>query len=145
MKLRQFLFIPLLAIALASCGPVAKVGEFVSAATTAITAPVNMYRVKLTYDITLAGANKYQDWCWGKRTGVPVLLSYDQIMADPVGRALCKDRRATVRKMQTAKAKTRTAINKAEDFGENPPQNLVSGALTAVTAFQAIVEAKRVP
>lgn len=101
---------------------------------------VDIYRIKAVY----ASANRvvvgYRQYCWER--------SYKALMADPVARPICQNRRANVRAAQAARAKAARAIIAADQFIRNNPTlsaiSAVSAAWAAVTTFQNTVNSSAV-
>lgn len=95
----------------------------------------DVYRLKLAYDTTLKLANAYRTECF-KRT-------YAQIMADPIWKPVCQNRRDVVRAIQRYQPPAGTAVRKVAQFAkDNPTVSLISllgPAWDAVTAFQNAV------
>lgn len=139
--MRRFLFIPLLACALAlsACaGSVQKAGNIVGAVTQTVVNPlgeVDIYRVKNVYTAGLQLAADYRKYCWSK--------SYAALMADPIARPVCQNRRPNVRAMQAAKNIASNAIRVAERFIRNNPSgnavSYVNAAWNAVQDFRAAI------
>lgn len=134
--MKRILLLPvfLLSLALAGCAGT-NVGDFLTAATSTVTNPVSavdIYRVKNVYAASLQIMVKYREFCWSK--------PYAALMADPVAKPTCQNRRAAVRVMQTAQIDAHNAISAAETFVRNNPTlnaaTAISAAWTAVTAFQ---------
>lgn len=134
--MKRILLLPvmLLSLALAGCAGT-NVGDFLTAATSTVTNPVSavdIYRVKNVYAASLQIVVKYREFCWSK--------PYAALMADPVAKPTCQNRRAAVRTMQAAQINARNAINSVETFVRNNPTlnaaTAISAAWTAVTAFQ---------
>lgn len=128
----------LTAIAIVSAvtfGGCAQVKEFVDATTTTITNPVSavdIYRVKNVYAATLQAAVDWRTYCYSK--------SYKAILADPVMKPVCQNRRAVVLAVQSAQPKAASALKSAEDFvAQNPTINAtaaISAAWAAVANFK---------
>lgn len=138
MKLNRILLVPLLALALFASGcagnPLGRIGDAIHAATSVVTDPVNIYRVKLTYGAALDVANAWRETCWGK--------PYAELVAAPVTKALCQNRRATLRALQRADLSAQAAIASAEQFAQASPQNAaaaITAAWNAVIAFQSAI------
>lgn len=142
MKNPRLLLAALLALSLASCGPARQAAEFVAKATTALTTtitnqlgPVDIYRVKNGYAASLELANDYRRYCWSK--------SYAAILADPIAKPACENRRAVVRSMQRASNNASSAIRIAEKFiKDNPTGNAISyvdAAWDSVQAFRSSI------
>lgn len=134
--MKRLLLIPFLAIGLA-LGGCQTVGEFATAITTTITNPIggkNIYQAKLVYASALEIAVKYRELCWSK--------PYAVLMADPIAKPICQNRRPTVRRLQQARVKASAAIRSADNFVRNNPTlnatNAIGAAWTAVTDFQNI-------
>ncbi len=125
---------------LASCAPLAKVGDAISIVTTSITNPISgtdIYRVKNVYAAALQLAIEYRNYCWSK--------PYAALVADPIARPICENRRAVVRAIQSARPRAASAIQVADKFiRENPSGNAVSyvsAAWAAVQDFRAAIPA----
>ena len=99
---------------------------------------VDMYRVKLAYAASLQLADDYRTYCWTK--------TYRQILADPVMKPVCQNRRTVVRGIQKYQPIAGTAVRKADDFvAKNPvidASSVIQLAWTAVTNFQNILPAR---
>jgi hypothetical protein len=146
MTMKRLSLLPglLLALTVAGCSSVdmgkflpGNVGKFVTAVTTTVTNPVrsiDIYRVKNVHAATLEIGVKYRKFCWSK--------PYAALLADPVGKAACKSRRAVVLALQDADSKAFAAISAADRFvRDNPTVNATSAitaAWTAVTDFQSL-------
>lgn len=137
--MKRFLIFPalLLSLALAGCAGT-PAGNLLSAATTTITNPVtatDIYRLKQTYAATLQVAVDYRAHCYAK--------PYAALIADPVDKVLCQNRRAVVRAIQSAQLKAHSAVQSAQDFAVNNPTldaaTAITAAWDAVTAFQNAV------
>lgn len=142
----RFIIVAALALSLASCGPARDAAEFVSKATTALTTtitnplgPVDVYRVKNAYAASLQLSADYRTYCWSK--------PYAAIVADPISKPVCENRRAVVRAMQAASLKASGAIRAAEKFiRDNPTGNAVSyvsAAWDAVQSFRSSIPTVR--
>lgn len=123
------------ALALGGCATWDKVKEVVAVATTTIVNPVDstdIYRIKHVYAATLKIADKYRAYCEPKL--------YAEILADPVARPICKDRRRVIRAIVDKGMKARDAIASVEKFvRENPTfsaADLIKAAWAAVQDFQ---------
>ena len=96
---------------------------------------VDMYRVKNTYAATLELVVAWRNYCWSK--------SYAAIIADPVAKPVCENRRARLRTIQSAQAKAGSAVRYADNFIKaNPTINIASvigPAWDAVSLFQSVV------
>lgn len=133
-------FVLVLALALNACAPAQKVVDFVTVATQTVANPldeVDIYRVKNVYAAGLELADAYRDYCWKR--------PYAVLMADPIARPFCQNRRAMVRTMQATALRASNAIRVADDFiRANPTGNAVSyvrAAWTAVQDFRAAIPA----
>lgn len=136
--IKRILLIPLLALSLfvAGCAgnPLGRFGDAIQTATTAVTDPVNIYRVKLTYAAALEVSVTWRDTCWSG--------PYAQLVAEPVTRALCQNRRATLRAIQRADLRAQAAIRSAEQFQRADPQSAaaaITAAWNAVLTFQGAI------
>lgn len=130
--MKQKIAVILLAVLLSGC---ATVDSIVAVATTTITNPItstDIYRVKNTY----AAANQlvvdYRAYCWSQ--------PYAVLMADPISKPICQNRRPAVRAAQSYRAKASFAIGQADTFTRNNPTlnaaTVVNAAWAAVTAYQ---------
>lgn len=121
-------------IALASCGPVRDKFDKLTQTVTNPVGTVDIYRAKNVHAAALELANKYRSYCWSK--------PYAQLMADPLAKPTCQNRRQVVRALQAADAKASAAIKTADRFvRENPTLNATSAitaAWKAVQDFQAL-------
>lgn len=132
--MKRLLVVCAIALSLGGCAGT-KLGTAVQIATTTITNPVDsvdIYRVKNAYAAALSLAVQYRQYCWSK--------PYLTLMADPIAKPVCQNRRAAVRSAQVASRNARGAIAAAENFvANNPTLNasvVVNAALQAVTDFQ---------
>lgn len=141
--MKRFLMIPalLLALAVSACGPGSKVGDLISAATTTIVNPVDavdIYRAKNVYAASLALAVEWRTYCWSK--------PYAVLMAAPVDKALCQNRRSRVRTIQLSQAKASSALIDAQTFVRDNPTlsatSVITAAWAAVTNFKNAVPAQ---
>jgi len=142
--MKRLLLLPVLLLTLfvsacSSSGP--NLGQMLNIATTTITNPVDavdIYRIKNVYAASLQAAVDWRSYCWSK--------SYAMLMADPVGKIVCKNRRSTVRAIQMAQPNAASAIDSAQNFIANNPTlnaaSVISAAWSAVTAFQTAVPAR---
>lgn len=142
--MRKILLVPLMlvSLALAGCsggqGVFGNIGSAISAATSTIQNPVgsvDIYRAKNAYAATLELAVAYRTYCWSK--------PYAVLMADPIAAPACRNRRAVVRQIQSARPKVAAAIRTAENFVRNNPTINAGSAITAMWAavndFQNLV------
>ncbi len=135
--MKRLLLIPLLFVGLALGGCWQTFEAVTKGITTTITNPVvgkNIYQAKLVYASALEISVKYREYCWSQ--------PYAVLMADPIAKPICQNRRPTVRRMQQAKVKASAAIRTADNFVRNNPTlnatNAIQAAWTAVTDFQNI-------
>lgn len=135
----RFSFVALAITFLVSgCGAGSQVGSFIDKATATVANPVSatdLYRAKNVYAATLQLAVDYRTYCWAK--------PYATLVADPVSKAICSNRRAVVRTIQAQRPKAAAAIVTAENFIRNNPTlnaaTAVAAAWQAVQDFQAAV------
>lgn len=123
--MRKILPVLLLSLVLTGCAGT-KVGDFISAVTTTVVNPVsatNIYQVKNAEAAVLELSVAWRRNCWSK--------PYVELMKEAVNKALCQNRRPTLRKIQDAKAYASLAIMEAEAFVRNNP------TINATTAIQA--------
>lgn len=130
-----------LALFLGGCG---HLGDALKLATTSIENPisgVDIYRVKNTYAAALEVAAEWRRYCFGS--------PYRTLMADPVGKRLCANRRPLQRQIAAADDKANAAIAAAESFVANNPTlsavGLIGAAWDAVTAFNSSIPARGAP
>jgi hypothetical protein len=135
--MKKLLILPLLfalALPLGSCAtnPITAGGTIVNPIT-----GVTIYQVKLVYATGLQLVVDYRKYCWAR--------PYATLMADPVATPICQNRRAIVRKAQSAKAVASKAVRAADTFVKNNPTlnagTLLSAAWDAVNVFQSSVPA----
>lgn len=136
--MRKLILAVTIALSLAGCG---HIGDVFKLATASIDNPisgVDIYRVKNTYAAALEIAAEYRRYCWS--------ASYRILMADPIAKQLCANRRQVVRQIQTADVKANAAIGAAETFVANNPTisavTIIGAAWDAVTAFKTSIPAK---
>lgn len=131
--MKRLLAIPLLALLLAAC-QVTIPGITSSPIVNPIT-NVDIYRVKNTYAATLQLAKDWRTYCWSK--------SYAALLADPIAKPVCKDRRNVVRQIQKYQPIAGTAVRRADQFVRDNPTINAAGAIglawDAVTDFQRVV------
>ena len=125
----------LLATPLAACGAGSTIDTAFNALTTTITNPVtsvDIYRVKNTYAAADQLVVDYRKYCWSQ--------PYAALMADPIAKPICQNRRPVVRAAQSYRAKASFAIGQADTFIRNNPtlnaSTVVTAAWSAVTAYQ---------
>ncbi len=138
--MKRILLVSILALALAGCAQLSQIGGFISTATTTITNPitsVDIYRVKNVYAATLQLVVDYRKYCWDR--------PYAILIADPIAKPVCQNRRAVIRTAQAAQLKAGSAVRSADNFVTNNPTlsaaTVVSAAWAAVTDFQNAVPA----
>lgn len=124
-------------LALGGCAGT-RIGDAIHFATAEFSNPVsstNIYQVKNGYAAVLELAVSWRAYCWS--------TSYRALMADPVGKRLCANRRPVLRAMQRADERAFFAISAAENFVKLNPTlsavKLVSEAASAVAGFRAAV------
>jgi hypothetical protein len=137
MNAKRLLLIPLLLAGLALGGCLQTFGEVTRAVTTTIANPVggkNIYQAKLVYASALEIAVKYREYCYSR--------PYASLMADPVAKPICQNRRPNVRALQSARWKASAAIRTADNFVRNNPTlnatSAIGAAWAAVTDFQSL-------
>jgi hypothetical protein len=135
--IRNILLVIPLALALAGC-QTTDLTNLLPAVTAPIVNPitgVNIYQIKNVYAATLQLATDYRTYCYSK--------PYAAIMADPIAKPICQNRRAIIRNIQLAQAKASSAVKSADAFVQNNPTFTTSTALDAawkaVTDFQSAV------
>ena len=110
-------------------------GSSLTATVTNPLSPMTIYQVKNAYAAADQIVVSYRSYCWAR--------PYAVLMADPVAKPVCTDRRARVRLAQSAKAKASAAIGAADKFVRNNPMlsatTLVNAAWVAVSDFRAAV------
>lgn len=135
--LKRMFIITAVALTLAGCGAAQKVADFVGTVTAPIVNPVrevDIYRVKNTYAATLALAVNYREYCWSK--------SYAALLADPIAKPICQQRRNVMRNIQVTQSKASAAIRQAEAFIRANPT--ISAAAIVQAAWAAVQEFRRV-
>lgn len=137
MKYKSFAVI-LLAIPLAACGAGSTLDTAFKAVTTTIVnpvGPVDIYRVKLAYAAADKLVDDYRTYCYRD--------TYIVLMADPISKPACQNRRAVIRTAQSYRRTASAAINQADIFVHNNPTinaaTVVNAAWAAVTAYQSYV------
>lgn len=94
--------------------------------------PVDIYRVKAVYASLLDAVAGYRAYCWSK--------PYAALMADPIAKPICQNRRSIIRAADKADDHAFDAISKADTFIRNNPTisavSVISEAWAAVTDFQ---------
>lgn len=132
-SLRNLCVAAVLALGVAGCGTPG--GDFLG---TGIVNPVtnlDIYRVKNVYAATLDLSVRWRAYCYE--------VSYAQILADPIRKPVCKDRRAVVRQIQKYQPIAGEAVRKADAFVKNNPTVNAAGAIgiawDAVSQFQRVV------
>jgi len=91
---------------------------------------VTLYQVKNVYAIGLQLVVDYRNYCWAR--------PYAVLMADPVAKPLCQNRRANVRAAQSAKVVAKKAVDTATAVGTG---SYISAAWDAVNIFRSSVPA----
>jgi hypothetical protein len=133
-SLKNFLAASLIAVSLAGCST-SQVGDFIGGGIVNPITNVDIYRVKNVYAATLELANRYRSYCYE--------VSYQQILADPIRRPVCKDRRAVIRQIQRYQPIAGEAVRKADAFVRSNPTVNASGVIgvawDAVSQFQRVV------
>lgn len=96
---------------------------------------VDIYRVKNTYAATLQLAKDWRAYCYAR--------PYSVLIADPVAKPICKDRRKVVREIQKYQPIAGIAVRRADQFVRDNPTVNAAGAIglawDAVTDFQRVV------
>ena len=131
-------FLFLLALPLGGCPATNNVGSFLSAVTTTITNPIttnDIYALKNGYAAAAQLAVDYRTKCYS--------APYATLMADPVLKTVCQNRRSVVRAIQKYKAVAYSAVVTADTFVKNNPTvnaaSVISQAWNAVNAFRNAV------
>lgn len=138
-NVKKIFVLPLLLIALAlpACAPLTKFADTITQTIVNPLGPVDIYRVKNVYAAGLTLAAEYRNYCWSR--------TYASLMADPVARPLCQNRRPNVRTIQFASGEASKAIRIADNFiRQNPSGNAVTyvtAAWDAVQAFRSTIPA----
>ena len=120
-----FAFILGASLTLSACNT--PLGNLVTGTVTNPIRSVDIYRAKNLYAGTLQLVVDYRQFCWAK--------PYAALMADPVTKAVCQNRRAVVRAVQTQRPTVAKAIKFAEDFVANNPT--VDATAVIATAYKA--------
>lgn len=117
-----------LALSVAGCAAL----QTVQNAYTAITSPKTIYDVKNAYAAGDTLVINYRKYCWSQ--------SYATILADPIAKPICQNRRSVVRTAQSARLQASNAIAKAQTFiAQNPTLDasaVIAAAWNAVLAFK---------
>lgn len=130
--MHRFIIVLFFSLAIAGCTEARRVADFVAATATAITSPVdqvNIYRVKNVYDIAGKAAVRWRVTCWSK--------PYAALIADPVYRPICENRRPRLRAIMAADLEASALISAAERSGGDA----VMTAWNAVNRFQSTIPA----
>lgn len=131
--MKRLLAIPLLLVLLSAC-QVTIPGLTSPPIVNPIT-NVDIWRVKNTYAATLQLAKDWRSYCWSK--------PYASLLADPIAKPVCKDRRNVVRQIQKYQPIAGAAVRRADQFVRNNPTINAAGAIglawDAVTDFQRVV------
>src|SRR5678816_1504383 len=110
-------------------------GDLVTGTLTNPVTGVDIWRLKNTYAATLQLANDWRAYCYSK--------PYSVLMADPIAKPVCQNRRQTVRQIQRYQPVAGTAVRQADVFVTNNPTlnagSVIGIAWSAVTAFQNVV------
>lgn len=124
---------PLLIVAALALGACQTTNPFATV-TNPVTS-VDIWRVKNVYAATLDLSVKWRTYCYSK--------PYSAIIADPIMKPACKDRRKVVRQIQKYQPVAGLAVQKADDFVKKNPTVNAAGAIglawDAVTDFQKVV------
>lgn len=132
------------ALCLAGCAgsQTTSIGDLIKLGTTGVQNPVsstNIYQLQLAYAAALQVSVDYRNYCYSK--------SYEEILKDPVMRAVCEYRRRVLTQIQKYRPKAGSAVRSAEAFVFANPTVSAAGVLDdawkAVTDFQNAVP--RVP
>lgn len=125
----------LAAIGLGGCAN-GKLPDLTATVTNPVTS-VDIYRAKNAYAATVDLAVKWRRYCFGR--------PYASLMADPIAKRACTNRRATLRTIQSLDAKAFDALTTADTFVRTNPtisaSTVVGLAWTAITKFQTAVPA----
>lgn len=144
--MRRLLLVAVLAIGLGGCATLNSSGTSILQGGQSITAPitnpvqpVTVYQVKNVYAAALELADGYREYCWAR--------PYAILMADPLTKPICQNRRPNVRRLQKTQAKASAAIQTVDNFVRNNPTlsatQVLSAAWTAVQDFQALANSMR--
>lgn len=132
--MKRLFIILAVTLSLGGCANLGKVAEFVTTGITNPVGAVNIYQAKNVYASALEIAAGYREYCWSR--------AYAALMADPVAKPICQNRRPIMRTIQDADNKAFAAIQRAENFVRNNPtlnaSAVINEALAAVSAFQSI-------
>lgn len=138
--MKRFLIICAVALSLGGCAGT-PAGEIIRAATGTFVNPVgtvNIYQAKQGYAAVLEVANGWREYCWPTAP----FKSYADLMKDPVSRALCQNRRNTLRIVNAADDKAFDALTRAERFIVTNPT--INAATIVSEAWAAVQDFKRV-
>lgn len=138
---RSLLTVACLAVLAAGCttgGNIFQGGSVVNPVTS-----VDMYRVKNVYAATLELVVKWREYCGIPAGAAASTRSYASLMADPIAKPVCQNRRATLRRIQSAQSKAGQAISYADGWVRANPTvsaaSVIGPAWEAVTLFQQSV------
>jgi len=145
MKMLKFFVVPLLALTLTACGttgglnlPTLNLPQIANAITNGVPDPVtatNVYQIKQGYAAALQLMVSYRNYCYE--------TNYATLMADPIRKPICQNRRSVVRAMQSAEAKAKQAVGAVDTFVTQHPtldaSALIAAASQAVAAFKLTV------
>ncbi len=125
--MRKLLAVVLLAFTVAGCITTGSVNNPIT--------NTDVYRLKLGYKATGTLVEKWRGYCWAR--------SYKSLLADPVAKPICQNRRATLRTIQSADDKTVEAIGRVDAFVKSNPTlsitSIIGPAWDALTKFQQAV------
>lgn len=122
----------ILAVALIGLGGCAGTLQTVQNAYSAVTGTKTIYDVKNAYAAGDTLAINYRKYCWS--------MPYSAILADPIAKPVCQNRRSVVRAAQSARQQAANALTKAQAFiAQNPTLDasaVISAAWSAAVTFQ---------
>ncbi len=97
----------------------------------------NPYQARLTLNLAVTAANRWSAYCWRR--------PYEQIMADPIAKPICQNRRSVRTALLAAGEKADRLIKRASDFVRANPKvsavGLVDDAWAAVNEFRSQIPA----
>lgn len=124
----------LVALGLSACG--GRLPDIGATITNPVTS-IDIYRARNVYGATIELAVKWRRYCFAR--------PYKSLMADPVAKPICTNRRERLRNIQVADDKAFDALTKAEVFVRNNPtlsvSTVVNEAWAAVSLFQGLIPA----
>jgi hypothetical protein len=137
---RRILLVALAALWLGGCAsnPITTViGQIATGTLPNPISTTNVYQVKNVYAIAAESTISYRGYCFGR--------TYAVLMADPIAKNICANRRPVWRKIVSYKNTAYAAVVKADNFVKNNPtldaSAVISQATAAISALQSVTPA----